>query len=111
MKRTKCEECGGRITLKKVEFKLYAVPVGFFPAEVCAKCGEKVFDEKTSDQIDAAAKKRGLWGLGANATVTKVGSSIAIIINKRIAQFLGLKRGEQVQIHPESKNRLRIDVI
>lgn len=110
MKRITCEECGGRIMKKEVEFKIYEESIGFFPAEVCTKCGEEIFDEKTSDMIDESAKKKGLWGLDAHATVTQVGTSLALVINKKIAGFLNLKRGEQVYIHPESKRKIVIEV-
>ena|SRR3989338_6047687 len=110
MKREQCEECDGKLIKKSVEFKLYGESVGFFPAEVCTKCGEEVFDEATSDKIDEKAKEKGLWGLGSSAKVTQVGSSIALIINKKIADFLGLKRGEEVYIHPENKRRIVIEI-
>ena len=110
MKRNTCEECGGKIVKKNIEFKLYGELVGFFPAEVCTKCGEEIFDEKTSDQIDEAAKKKGLWGLGADAKIIKVGSSAAVVINKKIIQFLGLKKGEEVYVHPETKRKLVIEI-
>ncbi len=66
MQRTKCDECGGKIVKRKVEFKLYDTDVGMFPAEVCTNCGEKCFDEETSDLIDEAAKEKGLWGSSLN---------------------------------------------
>ncbi|MEK6858226.1 MAG: hypothetical protein AABX39_06580 [Nanoarchaeota archaeon] len=110
MKRTKCEECGGKISKKNVEFKLYEESVGFFPADVCSKCGEEVFDEETSDKIDEATKEKGLWGLESKAKITEVGSSIAVVINKRIAQFIGLKKGEEVYLHPESRSKISIEV-
>lgn len=110
MERKQCEECGGKIIKKNVEFKLYGESLGFFPAEVCSKCGEEIFDEATSDKIDEKAKALGLWGLGATAKVTQVGSSIALVINKKISDFLGLKRGEEVYIHPESKRRVVIEI-
>lgn len=110
MKRIKCEECGGKIIKKNVEFRLYDELVGLFSAEVCAKCGEEVFDEKTSDEIDKAAKEKGLWGLESKAKITEVGSSIAVVINKKIAEFIGLKKGEEVYVHPESRNKISIEV-
>lgn len=109
-KRNVCEECGGKLGLQKTEFKLYGEVVGIFPAEVCMKCGEEVFDEKTSTLIDAAAKRKGLWGLGANAKVTKVGSSLALIVNKKIADFLELEQGKEVYISPESKRKFSVEV-
>lgn len=108
--REKCDECGGKLVKKDVEVKLYGESLGFFPAEVCLKCGEEVFDESTSDKIDEIAKKKGLWGLEAKAKVTQVGSSIALVINKKIAQFIGLKKGEEVYVHPESKKKIMIEV-
>lgn len=105
-----CDECGGRIEDKNVEFKLYGEVVGTFPAMVCAQCGEQLFTEETSDAIDEAAKKKGLWGLGAHAKVTQVGSSIALVINKKIATFLGLKKGEEVYIQPENKHKISIEM-
>ena len=108
MKRKTCEECGGTVMEKKVEFKLYGEPLGFFPAEVCTKCGEEIFDEETSDAIDKVAKDKGLWGLEAQTKLTRVGSSYAIIINKKIVDFMGLKPGEEVHVHPESKKKIVI---
>ncbi len=58
MERKKCEECGGQITTEHVEFSMYEVLLGSFPAEVCTKCGEEVFDEKTSEEIEKIAKKK-----------------------------------------------------
>ena len=78
MERKICEECKGKIIKKKVEFKLYGETLGKFPAEVCLKCGEKVFDEETSDKIDEIAKKKGLWGLDAQTKINKVGTSIIV---------------------------------
>lgn len=110
MNRKTCEECGGEIERRNVEFKLYGESVGLFPAEVCVKCGEEIFDEKTSDKIDEAVKRRGLWGLGAGAKVIQVGSSTAVVVNKKIADFLKLKKGELVYVHPESKHKLVMEI-
>ncbi|MBI4148126.1 hypothetical protein HY490_02440 [Candidatus Woesearchaeota archaeon] len=74
------------------------------------KCGEELFDEKTSDRIDEVAKKKGLWGLAARTKVGKVGTSIAVTINKSIAQFMNLQKGKEVYVHPESKRKLVIEL-
>ena len=60
MEITKCDECGGKVVKKEVDFKLYGEILGKFPTFVCSKCGEEIFDEETSDKIDEAAKKKGL---------------------------------------------------
>lgn len=110
MKIIKCDECGGKLENKKIEFKLYSEHIGFFPATVCAKCGEELFDEKTSDDIDNAVKKKGLWGLGSHGKITQVGSSVALIINKKIVDFLGLKKGEDVYVYPQDKHRILVEI-
>ena len=70
MTRTKCEECGGRIVRKTVSYDYLGEHIGKFPAEVCGKCGEVVFDEGASENIETKVKEKGLYGLGAT---TKVG--------------------------------------
>ncbi|MBI3033735.1 hypothetical protein HYY72_01100 [Candidatus Woesearchaeota archaeon] len=108
MIRGKCDECGGKIVAMKTDFSLFGVSLGKFPAEVCTKCGEKVFTEDVSDEIDKVAKEKGLWGLGVKTTVGKVGDSLDIRINRRIADFVGLQKGQTVLVHPEGKNKIVI---
>lgn len=110
MKRETCEECGGKISRKNVDFLLYGEKLGVFPADVCAKCREEVFSEETSDRIDRAAKQKGLWGLSARTRVAQVGTSIAVTVNKQIADFMDLKKGCEVRVHPENKKKLVIEV-
>lgn len=110
MKRTKCEECSGKIIRKNIDFKLYGVSLGIFPADVCIKCGEEVFNEETSDKIDEIAKKKGLWGLSATTTVGKCGNTLDIRLNKKIASFMKLEKGIEVTVVPESKKRLIVEI-
>ncbi len=110
MMREECDECGGKLKKKSVDFKLYGVSLGLFPARVCVKCNEECFDEKTSDAIDEKAKEMGLWGLSATSKVGIAGDSFIIRVNKRLAQFLDLKKGEEVTLRPENKNKIIIEV-
>lgn len=110
MKRSRCEECGGAIVKSDVDFKLYGVSLGKFPAQTCSKCGEECFDEKTSEHIDTVAKEKGLWGLSATSRIGVAGDSFIIRINKRLAEFLDLKKGEEVSLRPESKNKIIVEV-
>lgn len=110
MKRTKCEECSGRIVRKDVDYSMYGVSLGKFPAEVCTKCGEEVFDEDVSDQIEKITKEKGLYGLGTRTKVGVAGNCLDIRINKKLAKFLGLKKGEEVSISPEGRNRLVVTI-
>ncbi len=111
MKRTKCEECKGKIIRKKVPFKLYGIELGMFTAEICQKCNEEIYDEDTLDKINKAAKQKGLWGLESKTKVGEVGNSLDIRISKKIADFIGLKKGEDILVHPENKKRIVIDVV
>lgn len=108
MIRTKCEECEGKILRKKVPYSIYGIKIGEFPAEVCQKCGEICFEEETSKKITKAVKAKGLWGLESKTKVGKVGDSLDIRLNKKIVNFIGLKKGKEVTIIPESKNKIII---
>ncbi|MBI4919437.1 YgiT-type zinc finger protein [archaeon] len=111
MKKEKCYMCEkGTLENKKVDFSLHGVVLGKFSAQVCDSCGEKFFDETSSDLIDKAAKEKGLWGLEADTKITKTGSSIAVTISKQIANFMQLQKGKRVHLHPENKNKLIIEV-
>lgn len=101
-------DCGGRMIKKKIDFSMYGTNLGKFEAEVCQKCGEELFSEEVSRQIDEVAKRKGLWGLEAHTKVGKAGDSLIIRINKKIADFCGLKRGEEVTIVPKNKEELDI---
>lgn len=107
MKKGNCE-CGGKTSKKKVDFSMYGTSLGKFEAEVCQKCCETLFSEKVSDQIDEAAKKKGLWGLEANTKIGQAGDSLMIRVNKKIADFYGLEKGEEVTLMPKNKGELSV---
>jgi|SRR3989344_3977939 len=108
MERKTCEECGGKIEKKKVDVNMYGENLGRFIAEVCLKCGEEVFDEKTSTEIDNIAKEKGLWGLARKVKIVKIGNSLAVRIPKIISNFLDLKEGKEAIMHPD-KNKIIIE--
>ena len=108
--RTKCEECGGRIIEKKIDYIFLGENLGRFTAEVCTKCGEEVFDEAVSGQIEKIAREKGLWGLESRTKVGKVGNCLDVRICKKIANFLNLKKGKEVTTYPENKNKLIIEI-
>lgn len=109
IKKPECPLCSGAMVRKEVDFSLYGELLGRFKADVCSKCGEEFFDEETSKKIDEYAKKKGLYGLEANTKISEVGNSIAIRINKKLKGFFHAKKGEEVKIYPENKNRLIVD--
>lgn len=106
----KCYICEkGELAGRKVDVKPYGVSIGKFDAEVCTECNETFFSEQTSDRIDEVAKTKGLWGLEARTKIGQVGNSIDVKISKKIAEFTGLKKGEEVRVFPEGKNRIVIE--
>ena len=111
MERKICEECHGKIEKKLVDYILLGKNLGKYKAEVCTKCGEQVFDENVSDEIEKKAKELGLWGLQAKVKVNQLGNSLAVTITKPISEFMNLKKGKDVIIYPEDKNRLIIETL
>ena len=106
----KCWECDGNYKYKMVDFSVYGVNLGKFKAKVCDKCNDTVFSEEVSDQIDKIAKEKGLWGLEAKTKVGKVGNSLDIKISSRVAEFCNVKKGQNVTVFPESKNRIVVEI-
>ena len=108
---TKCYLCGkGLLKKQKTEFSLYGVSLGMFDAEICNICHEKFFDEKASEEIDAVAKQKGLWGLEAETTIGQAGDSLIVRIHKPLAEFLKLKKGGKVRIRPEDKRHVLVEI-
>ena len=107
---TKCYICEkGDLSKQKVDFKLYGEIVGKFNAEVCSHCGEKFFDEETSNKIDDVTKKKGLWGLESETIIGQSGDSLMVRISKKLADFLNLHKGEKVKIRIEDRKKLVIE--
>ena len=108
--KAKCEECGGKIVRKTIDYSLYGQKLGRFPADVCQKCGETLFDEETFEKIENAAKQKNLWGLEAKTKIGQVGTTLDIRLTQRIIRFLGLKKGEEVTVRPIDKHRIVVEI-
>ncbi|MBI2136127.1 hypothetical protein HYU06_03580 [Candidatus Woesearchaeota archaeon] len=106
-----CWECNGRYSYKMADFSVYGISLGKFKAKVCNKCGDKVFGEEVSGQMDKIAKQRGLWGLEAKTKIGRVGNALDVKISTKIAKFCELKKGREVSVRPEGKNKILIEVI
>lgn len=103
----KCYMCNkGNLVNKKVPYELYGQKLGDFEAEVCTECREVFFSEETSKKITALAKKEGLWGLSSKTKIGQAGTALDIRLSKKLIDFFRLKRGEEVILYPESRNRL-----
>ena|SRR3989344_6987703 len=111
MTNIKCDQCGGNVNHEETPFSLHGEHLGNFPAEICQRCGEKVFNEETGDQIDKLAQERGLWNLTSTTKIGNVGTSLGITISKRISEFMKLNKGKKVIIYPEHKKKLIVEIL
>lgn len=109
-KRTKCDECGGEITIKKVPYEVYGIKVGDYTAEQCQKCGEICFSEEESKKITQKTKQMNLWGLESKTKIGKVGDALDVRISKKLENFLKLRKGEEVFVKPEGRDKILIEL-
>ena len=109
-KENDCWDCGKKLVKRNVEYTLYGISIGFFPALVCDSCNETIFSEGTSKNITRIVKEKGLWGLQAKTTVGQAGKTLDVRLPKRIIDFMNLKKGTEVTITPESENKIVITV-
>ena len=73
MERKICEECGGKVVKKNIDYIFLGENLGSFPAQVCTKCKEEVFTEETTKKIATITKEKGLWGLNDRTKINKEG--------------------------------------
>jgi len=106
----KCILCGGKLTNKVIDYKVFGKSLGKFPAKVCEKCDEQWFDEETSRKIEKAEKKLNLFGLCKESKISYSGNSLIVRIPSDIAKFMNLNKESQVIICPEDKNKLSISL-
>jgi hypothetical protein len=108
----KCYVCGkADFVKKKVEYIQFGKSFGMFDALVCLKCNETLFEGHVSEQIEKKAKELGVWSLAKKTRIGTSGSSLDVKLPKQIAEFLGLKKGQEVVIEPVKKNKIEITVM
>jgi len=97
----KCPACNNG-ELKEGIFKeeQFGVYLGEYEGQKCTYCGEVFFDSDATQKIIEKAKEKGIFGIEARTKVAMSGNSLAIRIPKKIAEFLKLKKGKEVKIHP-----------
>lgn len=110
MKLIKCPECVGEIKEKMLDYLLMGVNLGKFPTLVCSECGSQFYDDAVVDKIDKIAKKKGLWGLEHKTKLNVLGNSLAVRLSKSQIDFSRLKKGEEVIVYPESRNKFVIEI-
>ncbi|MDP3640591.1 MAG: hypothetical protein Q8R53_05345 [Nanoarchaeota archaeon] len=107
-----CYKCGkAPFAKKKVEFLQLGISLGKFDALVCPVCEETVFEGSVSKKIEVKAKEAGIWGLARKTRIGTSGSSLDVKVPKVIAEFLSLKKGQEVLIEPLERNKIEITII
>lgn len=97
----KCPVCNERELKKEIlREEQLGVYLGDYEGLRCSSCGESFFDSETTKKILDKAKEKGIFGIEAKTKVAKSGNSLAVRIPKKIANFLKLKEGKEVRIHP-----------
>lgn len=107
----KCVFCKGSVSQTKAPVIMLGKNLGEFNVGVCQKCGEQYYSEKVSEQIEVASKKAGIWGLNSKTRVGQSGNALMIRISKRLAEFLKLKKGQEVQIEPKNSGEFVVKLV
>lgn len=103
-----CEK--GHLRRKRVHEEMFGVDLGEFDASVCDSCGETLVSSEAMDELEAQAKKLGIWGLATKVKVVKSGNSLVIRVPTALAKFLKIERGQEVLLTPERDNRLVVEL-
>ncbi len=110
MKAT-CPVCGkGKLRRGETREEMFGVDLGTYPADVCKECGESFIDEMAMKQVEAKAKKLGLWGLAKKVKIARSGNSLVVRIPSELAKFLRLKGGEDALVRPEGHERIVVEI-
>ena len=105
--------CGAKMDKIKTEMDFFdgKVIVRDVNAFYCPKCKEELFDSKEGDKIFGEVSKLNIvQAFKSRKKITKVGNSFAIPVSKEIADYMQMKKGEDVQIKVENQKRLVVDV-
>ncbi|MBS3133351.1 hypothetical protein J4470_04510 [Candidatus Woesearchaeota archaeon] len=106
----KCVFCNSVTEERLVDYEEVGVKFGKYKAHVCKKCGEAYFDSGIAEIIQKKSKDLGLFGLAKKTKVAEIGNSLAIRVPKRLAEFVGLKKGKEVTLMVKEKNQLNIEL-
>ena len=104
-----CPICDGKMKHGLTPYAYGDVKLGEFEADICTRCGEAFFTEKAMGQIREKAIELGIWGIGKKGKIGYSGNSLIVRVPKEIAEFLELKEGKKVFIHPEGRKKLVVE--
>ncbi len=107
----KCTDCRAEVKEKRIRYVDVGVDLGEFPAGVCTGCGEKYFSFEVAKKIQQKQKEIGTWGLSSKTKVGESGNALMIRLTKKLAEFMKLKKGQEVEIEPKGPGRFEVTVI
>lgn len=109
LSKMKCPSCNqGELKKSKIREEQFGVFLGEYEGLRCNICGESFLDEKATHDILQRSKELGIFGLEATTKVTKSGNSLSIRVPKKLAEFMKLKEGKEVRMHPAG-NKLIVE--
>lgn len=105
--KIKCVFCDGEADLKYETIELLGgkVTLKEQPYYKCKKCGNEFI---TSEQMKETEKQINVFSI--TRPIVSTGRSLAITIPTDLAKFYKLKKGEKVQLIPESKHSLKVKI-
>ncbi|MFH1587092.1 MAG: YgiT-type zinc finger protein [Candidatus Diapherotrites archaeon] len=105
--------CGANMEKIKTEMDFHdgQVIVRNVTAFYCPKCKEELFDSKEGDRIFGQVSKLNIaQSFESRKKITKVGNSFAIPVSKEIADYMQIKKGEDIKIKVQNQKRLIVDL-
>ncbi len=106
--------CGAKAEKIKTELELFdgSIVLKDVDAYYCPKCKEEIL---TTDQLSLAREKFGeilpnFEAFCLKKKVTQIGNSLSIPISREVAEFVHLRKGEEVKIMVKNRHRLIVDV-
>jgi len=103
--------CGGKMVETAIQVEHLGIDFGLRTGHVCTRCGDQFLTDETWQEIEDAAKARGLFGLERKVRVRRSGNSLVVAIPRDVAQFLGVDKDSLVSLLPLGKGRLEIQTI
>ncbi len=106
----KCR-CGGTLKWSGCPVEFYGIDFGIRKCEICTSCGSEYLDDNTMQEIEQEVKKRKLFGLERNISVTKSGNSLVMRLPPEITKFTNLHYKDNIRIFPTSKTKIEIEIL
>lgn len=105
----KCR-CGGTLKKSQCPVEFFHIDFGIQECEVCTNCNAEYLEEKILAKIEEEVKKKKLFGLEKNITITKSGNSLVIRIPPEIAKFTNIKYKTMAKMFPVDAKRIEIEL-